>query len=120
MDKPKRKVAFKNVCDYCGKEFKTAMPFAKFCSDNHRKYYAHYKKKVERDIKGFAIEDAQNLMEELREILENNSNNTNLLKKVTIALSNATKKMKGIMNFKNNVGRLVKIEIKNRKLKKQI
>lgn len=118
MKKPKRKVAFKNVCSYCEKEFKTAMPFAKFCSDNHRKYYAHYKKKVESDIKEFAIEDAQTLMEELRVILEKNSNNTNLLKKVTKTLSNATKKMKTIHNFKNNVDRLVKIEIEKKKLKK--
>lgn len=118
MKKPKRKVAFKNVCDYCGKEFKTAMPFAKFCSDNHRKYYSNYKNKVESDIKGFAIEDAENLIEELNEILVKNSNNTNLLKEVTKTLSNATKKMKTIQNFKNDVHRLVKIEIKNRKVKK--
>lgn len=118
MDKPKRKVAFKNVCEYCGKEFKTAMPFAKFCSNNHRKYYSNYKKKVETGIKEFAIEDAQNLIEQLSEILENNSNNSNLLKEVTKTLSNATKKMKTIQNFKNNVDRLVKIEIKNRKIKK--
>ena len=115
MKKPKRKIAFKNVCEYCNKEFKTAMPFAKFCCDNHRKYYSNYKKKVEHDIKGFVIEDAKNLMDELREILEKENNKLNLLIKATKKISDATKKMQTNMDFKNNIDCLVKIEIKKRK-----
>lgn len=109
MAKSKRKIAFENVCDYCGKSFKTSMPFAKFCSDNHRKYFAYRKSMYEKVIHKKSIEESDNLIRELLVIGANkNANIDELIEKIT----KAAKKLEAHKKIKDNIDGYVKEFIK--------
>ena|ERR1035437_7342465 len=110
VDNSKRKVAFKNVCDYCNKEFKTSMPFARFCSDNHRKYYANRKRRYEKIIQQKAIEESDRLIEELLKIGANDKPDFDeLIKKIT----KANQRIKAYKEVRDNIDQYTKEFIKD-------
>jgi len=115
-DKNTRKKAFTNFCDYCGIEFKTSMPFAKFCSNNHRKYFANCKRIYEKTIQQKAIEQSDNLISQLLKI----SASKNIsLDEVVDKINNARKQIEAYTKIKDNIDNHVKEFIKNGKKSKQ-
>jgi len=109
MKKLKREVAFKNVCDYCNKEFNTAMPFAKFCSDNHRKYFAYRKNIYQKTIHRKSINESDELIAELLKMgASKNTTLEALIAKITLA----AKKIEACKEIKDNIDHYVKEFIK--------
>ncbi|CAN5465180.1 hypothetical protein BH10BAC1_BH10BAC1_11580 [soil metagenome] len=117
MKKNKREVAFKNVCDYCNKEFTTSMPFARFCSDNHRKYFAYRKNIYEKTIHKQSINESDELIEEL---LKMGASNETTLEDLIEKSTKAAKKIKAYKKIKDNIDYYVKefIQKANSKSKK--
>src|ERR1035437_1929765 len=114
MPKTKRKIAFNNECDYCGKFFNTSMPFARFCCDNHRKYFANYKKQFEMAFQKKALTELENMVIELSNAVTKKKSE---VKNIGQKTSAAAARMSAMRQAKENIDELVKEFIKeNRKL----
>lgn len=104
MKKPKREIAFKNVCDYCNKEFKTSMPFARFCCDNHRKYFAYRKNIYEKTIHQKSIDESDKLIADLLKMGDSKDTTLeDLIEKIT----KAAKRIEAYKKVKDNIDHYV-------------
>ena len=114
-NKSKRKIVFLRRCSFCGKDFKTSMPFTKFCSANHRKYFSHYKRMFEMAIQEKAIEEIENLTDDLREM---GIAHIGREKELAERMSKSKGKMIIYKKVKDSLEDLVKNFITNKKVKR--